>query len=154
MDKSALTEQLWRDHRHSPTALLLIADICLKYKVLKASLWNAVLQQLAVCEEEDSVEESSMSSLLLRLRLHPQLWLLQGFVAAWTALVSQPFKKVSPPLSPAAVARCTTAASLLSLCPVVLPSVRELVSAAVQLQLFAVAICMTAALPDSRHLMQ
>ncbi|XP_018016285.1 kinetochore-associated protein 1 [Hyalella azteca] len=153
-DVQALTEQLWRDHRHSPAALLLMADVCLRYKELKASLWNAVLLQLAACLDAGAVEEAAVRSLLLRLRLHPQLWLVQGFTAAWTAIVSRPFKTLTAPVSEAGMRRCVDAASLLSLCPVTLPSTPALVPLLPPLNLHALAITLAAAHPHTRSLMQ
>uniref|UniRef100_A0A8C3BWT5 Kinetochore associated 1 n=1 Tax=Cairina moschata TaxID=8855 RepID=A0A8C3BWT5_CAIMO len=44
--KEGMIKGLWKNHSHEPTAVRLVAELSLEYKVYDSQLWNGILQQL------------------------------------------------------------------------------------------------------------
>jgi len=106
---------LWRNHSQEPQGIRLIADICLDHQIYDPQLWNSLLLKL---QSFDMIDY--LTHVLVLLSGIPQLREIPSLTKIWRFVVTTPFQSVSIPLSPEEEKSCSTAAQLLTRCPVIL----------------------------------
>jgi len=114
-NKEGLVKGLWRNHSQEPQGIRLIADICLDHQIYDPQLWNSLLLKL---QSFDMIDY--LTHVLVLLSGIPQLREIPSLTKIWRFVVTTPFQSVSIPLSPEEEKSCSTAAQLLTRCPVIL----------------------------------
>ncbi|KFQ38772.1 Kinetochore-associated protein 1, partial [Mesitornis unicolor] len=111
--KEGMIKGLWKNHSHEPTAVRLVTELSLEYKVYDCQLWNGLLQKLL---------SFNMIQYLRRVLtaitgIH-SLWEVPNFTRAWQSVVLSPFLTASCPPSPKQLEECRECFVILLKCPV------------------------------------
>ncbi|KAI6076180.1 Kinetochore-associated protein 1 isoform X1 [Aix galericulata] len=111
--KEGMIKGLWKNHSHEPTAVRLVAELSLEYKVYDSQLWNGVLQQLLGFNMIQYLRK-----VLIAITGIHSLWEIPNFSRAWRSVVLSPFLTASCPPSPKQVEECCECFVILLKCPV------------------------------------
>ncbi|NWR30046.1 KNTC1 protein, partial [Tachuris rubrigastra] len=111
--KEGMIKGLWKNHSHEPTAVRLVTELSLDYKVYDPQLWNGLLQKLL---------GFSMIQYLRRVLtaiagIH-SLWEIPSFPRAWRSVVLSPFLTAACPPSATQLQECCECFVMLLKCPV------------------------------------
>lgn len=112
-NKEGLIKGIWRNHSHQKSASMLVAALCLDYKIYDVQIWNGVLQQLVHFGLMEQLEY-----VLGRLNAAPEVWQATMFSKAWQTLLVTPLTKVVAPLTEDQLDTCVHIFNLISRCPV------------------------------------
>lgn len=112
-NKEGLVKGLWKNHKDNAHAILLIADICLDWKISEPHIWTNILRQLS-----NLGLTTYLSNLLPRLSQFPNLWLSSNLIKIWTVLVVQFLQKGVFPIAPEERNSCERTMQLLQKCPI------------------------------------
>ncbi|XP_022332534.2 kinetochore-associated protein 1-like [Crassostrea virginica] len=112
-NKEGLIKGIWRNHSHQKSASMLVAALCLDYKVYDTQIWNGVLQQLVHFGLMEQLEY-----VLGRLNAAPEVWQAPVFSKAWRTMLVTPLTKVMAPLTEDQLDTCVHIFNLISRCPV------------------------------------
>ncbi|CAC5425573.1 KNTC1 [Mytilus coruscus] len=112
-NKEGLIKGIWRNHYHQKSAALLVAGMCLDFKVHEKQLWNGVLQQILSFELMENLEY-----ILMRLNSVPDVWQIAIYPKAWQTVLVSPLTKVVAPLSSEQLESCVHSFNLLKRCPI------------------------------------
>ncbi|NWI17511.1 KNTC1 protein, partial [Crypturellus soui] len=111
--KEGMIKGLWKNHSHEPTAVRLVAELCLEYKVYDSQLWNGLLQKLLGFNMMKYLRK-----LLIAITGIHSLWEVPNFSRAWRSVVLSPFLAASCPPSPKQLEECCECFVILLKCPV------------------------------------
>ncbi|NWR75552.1 KNTC1 protein, partial [Centropus unirufus] len=111
--KEGMIKGLWKNHNHEPTAVRLVTELSLEYKVYDNQLWNGLLQKLLGF----NMIQYLRRVLIAISRIH-SLWEIPNFSRAWRSVVLSPFLTASSPLSPKQLEECCECFVILLKCPV------------------------------------
>ncbi|XP_062607681.1 kinetochore-associated protein 1-like, partial [Saccostrea cucullata] len=112
-NKEGLIKGIWRNHSHQKSACMLVAALCLDYKIYDVQIWNGVLQQLVHFGLMDQLEY-----VLGRLNAAPEVWQTPMFSRAWQTMVVTPLTKAVAPLTEEQLDTCVHIFNLIIRCPV------------------------------------
>ncbi|XP_061200582.1 kinetochore-associated protein 1 [Neopsephotus bourkii] len=111
--KEGMIKGLWKNHSHEPTAVRLVAELSLEYKVYDTQLWNGLLQKL----QSFNMIQYLRRVLIAITGIH-LLWEIPSFSRAWRSVVLSPFLTASCPPSPKQLEECCECFVILLKCPV------------------------------------
>uniref|UniRef100_A0A8D0F9V6 Kinetochore associated 1 n=1 Tax=Strix occidentalis caurina TaxID=311401 RepID=A0A8D0F9V6_STROC len=111
--KEGMIKGLWKNHSHEPTAVRLVTELSLEYKVYDSQLWNGLLQKLLGF----SMIQYLRRVLIAITGIH-SLWEIPNFSRAWRSVVLSPFLTASCPPSPKQLEECCECFVILLKCPV------------------------------------
>ncbi|NXP48746.1 KNTC1 protein, partial [Heliornis fulica] len=111
--KEGMIKGLWKNHSHEPTAVRLVTELSLEYKVYDSQLWNGLLQKLLVFNMMQYLRR-----VLIAITGIHSLWQIPNFSRAWRSVVLSPFLTASCPPSPKQVEECSECFVILLKCPV------------------------------------
>ncbi|XP_065548695.1 kinetochore-associated protein 1 [Lathamus discolor] len=111
--KEGMIKGLWKNHSHEPTAVRLVAELSLEYKVYDTQLWNGLLQKL----QSFNMIQYLRRVLIAITGIH-LLWEIPNFSRAWRSVVLSPFLTASCPPSPKQLEECCECFVILLKCPV------------------------------------
>ncbi|KFU90225.1 Kinetochore-associated protein 1, partial [Chaetura pelagica] len=111
--KEGMIKGLWKNHSHEPTAVRLVTELSLEYKVYDAQLWNALLQKLLGFNMKQYLRR-----VLIAITGIHSLWEIPSFSRAWRSAVLSPFLTASSPPSPKQLEECCECFVILLKCPV------------------------------------
>ncbi|NWI91700.1 KNTC1 protein, partial [Pitta sordida] len=111
--KEGMIKGLWKNHSHEPTAVRLVAELSLDYRVYDPQLWNGLLQKLLGF----SMVQYLRRVLTAIAGVH-SLWQVPSFSRAWRSVVLTPLLTASCPPSPRQLQECCECFVLLLKCPV------------------------------------
>ncbi|KAM8993079.1 kinetochore-associated protein 1 [Ara ararauna] len=111
--KEGMIKGLWKNHSHEPTAVRLVAELSLEYKVYDTQLWNGLLQKLQGFNMIQYLRRVLMAITGIHL-----LWEIPNFSRAWRSVVLSPFLTASCPPSPKQLEECCECFVILLKCPV------------------------------------
>ncbi|XP_062470113.1 kinetochore-associated protein 1 [Pezoporus occidentalis] len=111
--KEGMIKGLWKNHSHEPTAVRLVAELSLEYKVYDTQLWNGLLQKL----QSFNMIQYLRRVLIAITGIH-LLWEIPNFSRAWRSVVLSPFLTASCPPSPKQLEECCESFVILLKCPV------------------------------------
>ncbi|NXF04139.1 KNTC1 protein, partial [Smithornis capensis] len=111
--KEGLIKGLWKNHSNEPTAVRLMTELSLDYKVYDPQLWNSLLYKIL---------SFNMIQYLRRVLkaiagIH-SLWQIPSFSRAWQSVVLSPLLTASHPPSPKELEECCECFVILLKCPV------------------------------------
>ncbi|KFP72496.1 Kinetochore-associated protein 1, partial [Apaloderma vittatum] len=112
--KEGMIKGLWKNHSHEPTAVRLVAELSLEYKVYDPQLWNGLLQKLLGFNMIQYLRR-----VLIAITGIHSLWEIPNFSRAWRSVVLSPFLTASCPPSPKQLEECCECFVILLKCPVV-----------------------------------
>ncbi|KAJ7396567.1 Kinetochore-associated protein 1 [Pitangus sulphuratus] len=92
--KEGMIKGLWKNHSHEPTAVRLVTELSLDYKVYDPQLWNGLLQKLLAFN------------------------MIPPFPRAWRSVVLSPLLTAACPPSPPQLQECCECFGMLLKCPV------------------------------------
>ncbi|XP_067395657.1 kinetochore-associated protein 1 [Emydura macquarii macquarii] len=111
--KEGMIKGLWKNHSHEPTAVRLVTELSLEYKVYDPQLWTGLLQKLLgfnmICY---------LRKVLIAITGVPSLWQIPNFSRAWRSVILAPFLAASYPPSPKQLEACCECFVILLKCPV------------------------------------
>nr|CAD7397316.1 unnamed protein product [Timema cristinae] len=108
-NKVDLIKVLWSRHGRSYPALMLIAQLCLHYKMFQREIWEPLLTQMV----------RELESVLPQLNEQFHILSLSSCIQAWNKILLTPFLSVVPPLTDKQEAACFSSLMLLQCCPIV-----------------------------------
>ncbi|NXG00600.1 KNTC1 protein, partial [Sakesphorus luctuosus] len=111
--KEGMIKGLWKNHSHEPTAVRLVAELSLDYKVYDPQLWNGLLQKLLGFNMIQYLRR-----VLTAITGIHSLWEIPTLGRAWRSVVLSPFLTASCPLSPKQLQECCECFVILLKCPV------------------------------------
>ncbi|NXS93970.1 KNTC1 protein, partial [Jacana jacana] len=111
--KEGMIKGLWKNHSHEPTAVRLVTELSLEYKVFDSQLWNGLLQKLV----SFNMIQYLRRVLIAITGIH-SLWEIPNFSRAWRSVVLSPFVAASCPLGPKELEECCECFVILLRCPV------------------------------------
>ncbi|XP_038043139.2 kinetochore-associated protein 1 isoform X1 [Anas platyrhynchos] len=111
--KEGMIKGLWKNHSHEPTAVRLVTELSLEYKVYDSQLWNGLLQKLLGFNMIQYLRK-----VLVAITGIHSLWEIPNFSRAWRSVVLSPFLTASCPPSPKQVEECCECFVILLKCPV------------------------------------
>ncbi|NXP14921.1 KNTC1 protein, partial [Thinocorus orbignyianus] len=111
--KEGMIKGLWKNHNHEPTAVRLVTELSLEYKVFDSQLWNSLLQKLIGFNMIQYLRR-----VLIAITGIHSLWEIPNFSRAWRSVVLSPFVTASCPLSPKQLEECCECFVILLKCPV------------------------------------
>ncbi|NWW51167.1 KNTC1 protein, partial [Pedionomus torquatus] len=111
--KEGMIKGLWKNHSHEPTAVRLVTELSLEYKVFDSQLWNGLLQKLIGFNMIQYLRR-----VLIAITGIHSLWEIPNFSRAWRSVVLSPFVTASCPLSPKQLEECCECFVILLKCPV------------------------------------
>ncbi|NWX85924.1 KNTC1 protein, partial [Nothoprocta pentlandii] len=111
--KEGMIKGLWKNHSHEPTAVRLVSELCLEYKVYDSQLWNGLLQKLLGFNMMKYLRK-----VLIAITGIHSLWEIPNFSRAWRSVVLSPFLAASCPPSPKQLEECCECFVILLKCPV------------------------------------
>ncbi|XP_076288351.1 kinetochore component rough deal [Lasioglossum baleicum] len=112
--KPELVHMLMKTQSHSSQALVLIAQICIDFKIYEYALWNENLTKLA-----KFLMINELKRILLQVRNVSTIVNCDGYLLGWQAIISEPFRKMDFNPSQEQIDNCLDALQLLHSCPVV-----------------------------------
>ncbi|NXC42411.1 KNTC1 protein, partial [Penelope pileata] len=111
--KEGMIKGLWKNHSHEPTAVRLVAELSLEYKVYDFQLWNGLLQKLLGFNMIQYLRK-----VLIAITGIHSLWQIPNFSRAWRSVVLSPFLTASCPPSPKQIEECCECFVILLKCPI------------------------------------
>ncbi|XP_074015888.1 kinetochore-associated protein 1 [Numenius arquata] len=111
--KEGMIKGLWKNHSHEPTAVRLVTELSLEYKVYDSQLWNGLLQKLVGFNMIQYLRR-----VLIAITGIHSLWEIPNFSRAWRSVVLSPFVTASCPLAPKQLEECCECFVILLKCPV------------------------------------
>ncbi|XP_025914484.1 kinetochore-associated protein 1 isoform X6 [Apteryx rowi] len=111
--KEGMIKGLWKNHSHEPTAVRLVSELSLEYKVYDSQLWNGLLQKLLGFNMMQYLRK-----VLIAITGIHSLWEIPNFSRAWRSVVLSPFLAASCPPSPKQLEECCECFVILLKCPV------------------------------------
>ncbi|NXV25489.1 KNTC1 protein, partial [Rissa tridactyla] len=111
--KEGMIKGLWKNHSHEPTAVRLVTELSLEYKVYDSQLWNGLLQKLVGFNMMQYLRR-----VLTEITGIHSLWEIPSFSRAWRSVILAPFVTASSPLSPKQLEECCECFVILLKCPV------------------------------------
>ncbi|NXN15800.1 KNTC1 protein, partial [Indicator maculatus] len=111
--KEGMIKGLWKNHSHEPTAVRLVTELSLEYKVYDSQLWNGLLQKLLGFNMLQYLRR-----VLTAITGIHSLWEIPNFSRAWRSVVLSPFLTASCPPSPKQLEECCECFVILLKCPV------------------------------------
>ncbi|NXJ60489.1 KNTC1 protein, partial [Rostratula benghalensis] len=84
--KEGMIKGLWKNHSHEPTAVRLVTELSLEYKVFDSQLWNGLLQKLIGFNMIQYLRR-----VLIAITGIHSLWEIPNFSRAWRSVVLSPF---------------------------------------------------------------
>ncbi|NXH17381.1 KNTC1 protein, partial [Bucco capensis] len=111
--KEGMIKGLWKNHSHEPTAVRLVTELSLEYKVYDSQLWNGLLQKLLGFNKVQYLRR-----VLLAITGVHSLWEIPNFSRAWRSVALSPFLTASCPPSPKQLEECRECFVILLKCPV------------------------------------
>ncbi|XP_025011448.2 kinetochore-associated protein 1 isoform X3 [Gallus gallus] len=111
--KEGMIKGLWKNHSHEPTAVRLVTELSLEYKVYDFQLWNGLLQKLLGFNMIHYLRK-----VLIAITGIHSLWQIPSFSRAWRSVVLSPFLTASCPPSPKQIEECCECFVILLKCPV------------------------------------
>nr|CAD7441128.1 unnamed protein product [Timema bartmani] len=108
-NKVDLVKVLWSRHGRSHPALVLIAQLCLHYKMFQREIWEPLLTQMV----------RELETVLPQLNEQFHILSLSPCIQAWNKVLLTPFLSVVPPLTDKQEAACFGSLMLLQCCPIV-----------------------------------
>ncbi|NXA03966.1 KNTC1 protein, partial [Sapayoa aenigma] len=111
--KEGMIKGLWKNHSHEPTAVRLVTELSLDYKVYDPQLWNGLLQKLLGFNMIQYLRR-----VLTAITGIHSLWQIPTFSRAWRSVVLSQFLTASCPPSPSQLQECCECFVLLLKCPV------------------------------------
>ncbi|OXB84920.1 UNVERIFIED_CONTAM: hypothetical protein H355_016042 [Colinus virginianus] len=111
--KEGMIKGLWKNHSHEPTAVRLVTELSLEYKVYDIQLWNGLLQKLLGFNMIQYLRKVLIAITGIHL-----LWQIPNFSRAWRSVVLSPFLTASCPPSPKQIEECSECFVMLLKCPV------------------------------------
>ncbi|NXU91502.1 KNTC1 protein, partial [Xiphorhynchus elegans] len=111
--KEGMIKGLWKNHSHEPTAVRLVTELSLDYKVYDPQLWNGLLQKLLGFNMIQYLRR-----VLTAITGIHSLWEIPSLGRAWRSVVLSPFLTASCPLSPKQLEECCECFVILLKCPV------------------------------------
>ncbi|KFV77316.1 Kinetochore-associated protein 1, partial [Dryobates pubescens] len=111
--KEGMIKGLWKNHSHEPTAVRLVTELSLEYKVYDSQLWNGLLQKLLGF----NMIQYLRRVLTAIIGIH-SLWQIPNFSRAWRSVVLSPFLTAMCPPSPKQLEECCECFVILLKCPV------------------------------------
>ncbi|XP_078043624.1 kinetochore component rough deal [Augochlora pura] len=112
--KEELVRVLMKTQSHSSQALVLIAQICIDFKIYEYSLWNKNLTELAKL-----LMINELKRILLQVRDVSAIVNCNGYLLGWQAVILEPFRKMDLNPTEEQINNCLEALQLLYSCPVV-----------------------------------
>nr|XP_044988281.1 kinetochore-associated protein 1 isoform X2 [Jaculus jaculus] len=111
--KEGMIKDLWKNHRHEPMAVKLVAELCLEYKIYNLQLWNGLLQKLLGFNMI-----TYLRKVLTAISSVHSLWQVPYFSKAWQHVVQMPLLSASCPLSSSQLSDCCESLIAVLECPV------------------------------------
>ncbi|XP_064025112.1 kinetochore-associated protein 1 [Pogoniulus pusillus] len=111
--KEGMIKGLWKNHSHEPTAVRLVTELSLEYKVYDSQLWNGLLQKLLGFNMIQYLRR-----VLIAITGIHSLWEIPNFSRAWRSVVLSAFLTASCPPSPKQLQECCESFVILLKCPV------------------------------------
>ncbi|NXV45396.1 KNTC1 protein, partial [Uria aalge] len=111
--KEGMIKGLWKNHSHEPTAVRLVTELSLEYKVYDSQLWNGLLQKLVGFNMMQYLRR-----VLIEITGIHSIWEIPNFSRAWRSVILSPFVTASSPLSPKQLEECCECFVILLKCPV------------------------------------
>ncbi|NXD77163.1 KNTC1 protein, partial [Halcyon senegalensis] len=111
--KEGMIKGLWKNHSHEPTAVRLVTELSLEYKVYDSQLWNGLLQKLLGFNMIQYLRR-----VLIAITGIHSLWEIPNFSRAWRSVILSPFLTASCPPSPKQLQECCESFVILLKCPV------------------------------------
>ncbi|NXU55081.1 KNTC1 protein, partial [Turnix velox] len=111
--KEGMIKGLWKNHSHEPTAVRLVTELSLDYKVYDSQLWNGLLQKLIGFNMIQYLRR-----VLVAITGIHSLWEIPNFSRAWRSVILSPFVTASCPLSPKQLEECCECFVTLLKCPI------------------------------------
>ncbi|NXK32690.1 KNTC1 protein, partial [Piprites chloris] len=111
--KEGMIKGLWKNHSHEPTAVRLVTELSLDYKVYDPQLWNGLLQKLLGFNMIQYLRR-----VLTAITGIHSLWEIPNFLRAWRSVVLSPFLTAACPPSPTQLEECCQCFVMLLKCPV------------------------------------
>ncbi|NWS96580.1 KNTC1 protein, partial [Mionectes macconnelli] len=111
--KEGMIKGLWKNHSHEPTAVRLVTELSLDYKVYDPQLWNGLLQKLLGFNMIQYLRR-----VLTAIAGIHCLWEIPNFLRAWRGVVLSPFLTAACPPSATQLEECCECFVMLLKCPV------------------------------------
>ncbi|XP_009072182.1 PREDICTED: LOW QUALITY PROTEIN: kinetochore-associated protein 1 [Acanthisitta chloris] len=111
--KEGMIKGLWRNHSHEPTAVRLVTELSLEYRVYDSQLWNGLLQKLLGFNKIQYLRR-----VLVAITGIHSLWEIPNFSRAWRSVILSPLLTASCPPSPTQLEECCEGFVALLKCPV------------------------------------
>ncbi|XP_055565612.1 kinetochore-associated protein 1 [Falco cherrug] len=111
--KEGMIKGLWKNHSHEPTAVRLVTELSLEYKVYDSQLWNGLLQKLLGFNMIQYLRR-----VLIAITGIHSLWEIPNFSRAWRSVILSPSLTASCPPSPKQLEECCQCFVILLRCPV------------------------------------
>ncbi|XP_076656140.1 kinetochore component rough deal [Halictus rubicundus] len=112
--KHELVHMLMKTQSHSSQALVLVAQMCVDFKIYEYTLWNQNLTKLAKL-----LMINELKRILLQVRNVSTIVNCDGYLLGWQAIISEPFRKMDLNPTQEQMDNCLEALQLLYSCPVV-----------------------------------
>ncbi|XP_076384930.1 kinetochore component rough deal isoform X2 [Megalopta genalis] len=112
--KEELVRVLMKTQSHSSQALVLIAQICIDFKIYEYTLWDKNLTELAKL-----LMINDLKRILLHVRNVSAIVNSNGYLLGWQAVILEPFRKMDSTPTQEQIDNCIEALQLLYSCPVV-----------------------------------
>ncbi|KYO39715.1 kinetochore-associated protein 1 [Alligator mississippiensis] len=111
--KEGMIKGLWKNHSHEPTAVRLVTELSLEYKVYDPQLWSCFLQKLLGFKMIQYLRK-----VLIAVTGIHSLWQIPNFSRAWRTVILAPFLAASCPPNPKQLEACCECFVTLLKCPV------------------------------------
>ncbi|XP_070485259.1 kinetochore-associated protein 1 [Equus przewalskii] len=111
--KEGMIKGLWKNHSHEATAVRLVTELCLEYKIYDLQLWNGLLQKLLGFSMIPYLRK-----VLTAISSIHSLWQVPYFSKAWQRVVQIPLLSASCPLSSSQLSDCCESLIAVLECPV------------------------------------
>ncbi|XP_076766662.1 kinetochore component rough deal [Xylocopa sonorina] len=112
--KYELVQILWKTQSYSPQALVVIAQLCIDFKIYEYSLWDKNLTKLAKL-----LMVNELKNILLQVRNINVIVNSNGYLLGWKVIISEPLRKMDVNPTSEQIEDCLETLQLLYSCPVV-----------------------------------
>merc|ERR1719323_1354065 len=110
---------------------LVVSDLCSEYQIWTPTQWSALLDRMCSLGML-----SDLSTTLITLNSHPQLWNSPQYLRAWNMVLQSPLAGAVPPLSQEQLLQCQQSFKLIHFCPTATDlDLRTLVEECVRLEM-------------------
>ena len=110
--KSSLVESVWKVGKQSAEGVVLVRDLCSEYQIWTPTQWSALLDRMCSLGMH-----SDLSTTLITLNSHPQLWNSPQYLRAWNMVLQSPLSSAVPPLNQEQLLQCQQSFKLIHFCP-------------------------------------